>query len=262
MNIDVEQPLSGKKIALFATCLVDLLRPSIGFATLKILEDEGLTVSIPEVQVCCGQPGYNNGDRTSTIHTAKKIISELEPFDYIVIPSGSCAGMIKHHYPKLLDETQWHEAAVNLAERTFELTQFLLHVVKIKQLPSADQNKKIAIHDSCAGMRELNIKDEPRQLLSLINGVSIEEHSRAEDCCGFGGTFCVKYPDISNQMVTKKTESLLATGADTIVAGDLGCLLNIAGKLSRVDAQVEVRHIAEILAGSDKLASIGAGKKS
>jgi len=257
LNTTNNQALKHKKIAIFPTCIVNLMRPSVGIATIKLLEDQGLQVMVPDTQICCGQPGYNNGDKKNTIKNAQKLIQELQPFDYIVIPSGSCAGMIKHHYLELLTDTDWFESAKSVAKKTFELTQFLSNVLGVNALSAANNSQVITIHDSCAGLRELKIKDEPRQLLGLKNGITINEHSQAEVCCGFGGTFCVKYSDVSNQMVTKKTESLLETNADSIVAGDLGCLLNIAGKLSRLGSTVEVKHIAEVLAGNNDTAGIG-----
>lgn len=237
------------RVGLFVTCLVDLFRPSVGFAAVKLLEDAGCTVDVPAAQTCCGQPAYNSGDRATAASLARQVIAAFEGFDHVVVPSGSCAGQIHRHYPELLaDDPAWAPRALRLAARTHELVSFLTDVLKVEGV-DARYDGTVTYHDSCSGLRELGIKEQPRRLLASVAGVSLTELPGAEICCGFGGTFCVKYPDISNQMVSAKTADIRATGADTLLAGDLGCLLNMAGKLSREGSAVRVRHVAEVLAG-------------
>jgi L-lactate dehydrogenase complex protein LldE len=241
--------MSAPRVGLFVTCLVDMIRPSVGFASVKLLEDAGCRVEVPEAQTCCGQPAYNSGDKRDTIDIARNVIAAFKDFDYTVAPSGSCAGMIKAHYRELFAEgTADRQAANALAAKTFELISFLVNVMKVNRV-SAEFAARATYHDSCSGLRELGIKQEPRKLLKSVAGVSLREMTDAEVCCGFGGTFCVKYPDISNKMLEKKVKHIAATGADTLVAGDLGCLMNMAGKLKREGSSIKVRHIAEVLAG-------------
>ena len=236
-------------VALFVTCLVDLFRPSVGFAAVKLLEDAGCRVEVPEAQTCCGQPAFNSGDRDTAATLARNVIAAFCGFDYVVVPSGSCGGMIIKHYPELFEpDTADHEAAVDLASRTHELVSFLTRVMKVEAV-EADFPARATYHDSCSGLRELGIRNEPRQLLASVDGVSLREMTDAEVCCGFGGTFCVKYPGISDKMLEKKIRHIEATGADTLIAGDLGCLMNMAGKLKRMGSAVKVRHVAEVLAG-------------
>ena len=237
------------RVGLFVTCLVDLIRPSVGFAAVKLLEHAGCAVDVPDLQTCCGQPAYNSGDRKDTIAIARNVIAAFKGFDYVVVPSGSCAGMIKLHYPELFAENSADRAAaIEMADRTYELISFLVDVMKIENV-SADYEGTITYHDSCSGLRELGIRDQPRALLNTVRGLSINELADADVCCGFGGTFCVKYPDISNKMVEKKIAHVVSSGADTLLAGDLGCLMNMAGKLKRAGSRIKVRHVAEILAG-------------
>ncbi len=235
-------------VGLFVTCLVDLTRPSVGFATLKLLELAGCRVSVPELQTCCGQPAYNSGDRTDARDIAKQVIETFEDFDYIVAPSGSCGGMICHHYPALFsDDDAWKARAERMAAKTFELVSFLTDVMQTEKINGA-YPKTATYHDSCSGLRELGIKQQPRQLLEKIEGLELVEGAQAEVCCGFGGLFCVKYPDISESMLDQKVDDLEKTGANLVLGGDLGCLMNIAGRLSRRGIDKEVRHIAEVLA--------------
>lgn len=243
------------QVGLFVTCLVDVMRPSVGFAALQLLEDAGCAVHVPQSQTCCGQPGYNSGDKAGASAVAKQVIAAFEGFDYVVAPSGSCAGMIARHYPELLQsEPDWHRRALALARRTYELTAFLNDVLKA-ELPPGD-DRRVAYHDSCSSLREMGAKAQPRALLGA-RGVTVEEHSAVEDCCGFGGLFCVKYPEISEKMVDRKLDSLAATGADTVLAGDLGCLMNMAGRASRRGMELKFRHVAEVLAGDADTPAIG-----
>jgi L-lactate dehydrogenase complex protein LldE len=239
----------SKKVAIFITCLADLLRAEVIFSTVQLLEEAGCEVVVPLPQVCCGQPAYNSGDNSSAQTIAKQVIQQFTPFDAVVVPSGSCAGMIRHHYPLLFAHDETHLDAANaLAAKTYELTQFLYDVLKIQKF-DRESKDKITYHDACSGLRELQIKNQPRYLLNAIEGVKLCEQQDAEVCCGFGGTFCVKYPDISNKMVSDKIKNIQATNADIVTAGDLGCLLNIAGKLKREQSPMRVFHIAEVLAG-------------
>ena len=244
------------RVGLFVTCLVDMIRPSIGFAAVKLLEDAGCSVEVPEAQTCCGQPAFNSGDRQTAAAIARNVIAAFAGFDYVVAPSGSCGGMIIKHYPELFVEGSVdHAAAVELASRSHELVSFLTRVMKVEKLETQFA-ARATYHDSCSGLRELGIKQEPRKLLASVQGVSLREMEDAEVCCGFGGTFCVKYPGISDKMLEKKLKAIAATGADTLIAGDLGCLMNMAGKLKRQGSPVKVRHIAEVLAGDMATAPI------
>jgi len=248
---------SGPHVGLFVTCLVDLTRPSVGFATLKLLEDVGCRVSVPESQTCCGQPAYNSGDNPDTADIAKQMIVAFEGFDYVVVPSGSCGGMIKHHYPTLFeDDADWSARAHKLSSKTFELTSFLSDVIKSTKI-KAVYDKLTTYHDSCSGLRELGIRDQPRNLLTGVVGLDIVEGEKAETCCGFGGLFCVKYPEISENMVDAKVDDILETGAEAVLGGDLGCLMNISGRLTRRGEKTEVRHVAEVLAGMTDGPAIG-----
>jgi L-lactate dehydrogenase complex protein LldE len=236
------------RIGLFVTCLVDLIRPSIGFAAVKLLEQAGCTVEVPASQTCCGQPAFNSGDRADTSAIARNVIDAFEGYDYVVAPSGSCAGMIREHYPALFADTpELYARAQHLAKRTYELVSFLVDIRGMTQV-AARYDGTVTYHDSCAGLRELGVKAQPRQLLQSVEGLRLTELPGAEICCGFGGTFCIKYPEISTRMVDDKSADIVATGADTLLAGDLGCLMNMAGRLSRRGNGVKVRHVAEVLA--------------
>jgi L-lactate dehydrogenase complex protein LldE len=237
------------RVGLFVTCLVDMMRPSVGFAAVKLLEHAGCTVDVPAGQTCCGQPAFNSGDRKDAAAIARQVIEAFRDFDYAVAPSGSCAGMMVKHYPQLFAEgSPDHRAAAALSGKTHELTSFLVNVLKVDRV-TAEFPARATYHDSCSGLRELGVKSEPRKLLASVAGFSLREMTDSEVCCGFGGTFCVKYPDISDKMLERKLENIAATGADTLIAGDLGCLMNMAGKLKRVGSAIRVRHVAEVLAG-------------
>lgn len=236
------------KVALFATCLADIFRPSVAFASLALLKAAGCRVNVPRAQTCCGQPGYNSGDYQGAGDVAKRVIGLFESADYVVVPSGSCAGMIVHHYPRLL-EGDWKERAKALASRTFEISSFLTEVMP---LPAADpdpelMHRRIAYHDGCAGLRELNIREQPRKLLRQCAGVDAVELQEREVCCGFGGTFCAKMPEISATMASEKLRDVRSANADMLVGGDLGCLLSLAGRASREGMELEFRHVVELL---------------
>ena len=246
------------RVALFVTCLVDLHRPTVGFAAIKLLEDAGCTVVVPAAQTCCGQPAYNSGDRRTAQRIGQQVIDAFEGYDYVVVPSGSCAGMLSHHLPHLFDDDPALKVrAEAVAGRTWELLAFLSDVLHITP-PAVAYQGVATYHDSCSGLRELGIKAQPRALLGAVEGLRLVEMDEPELCCGFGGTFCVKYPEISTRMVSDKTADIAKTGADTLLAGDLGCLLNMAGRLTRQGSPVRVRHVAEVLAGmTDALPPIG-----
>ena len=244
-------------VGLFVTCLVDLMRPTVGFAAVKLLEDAGCTVSVPAAQTCCGQPAFNSGDKADAKAIARQVIDAFQGVDYVVVPSGSCGGMIKAHYPELFaDEPAMAARVQNLCARTFELVSFLTDVLDVRNL-EVRYDGVATYHDSCSGLRELGVKDQPRALLRQVRGLTLEEGKEAETCCGFGGLFCVKYPEISGRIVDAKVDDILATGADTLLAGDLGCLMNMAGRLTRRGARVRVRHVAEVLAGVTDAPPIG-----
>lgn len=237
------------RVALFVTCLVDLMRPRIGFAALKLLEAAGCEVVVPGTQTCCGQPGYNSGDRKSALILARKVLQEFEDCDYLVAPSGSCAGMIRTHYPELFAGEPERERVQRLCERTCELTDFLVNVVKLEKVPGSFAGR-VTYHDSCSGLREMSVKGQPRSLLAKVNGLELEEMEEAEVCCGFGGAFALKFGDISTHIVDRKCDNIAASKADAVVLGDLGCMLNIEGRLRRRgDMKTRVLHVAEVLAG-------------
>lgn len=248
---------ADRRVALFVSCLVDLFRPSVGFAAIKLLRDAGCEVQVPRAQTCCGQPAFNSGDRASAIALAQSVIATFEDFDHVVVPSGSCAGMMIRDYPELLSaDAGWFARAQALAERTHELTAYLVDILGVTSV-AARADATATYHDSCSSLRALGIKRQPRTLLESIPGLKLTPLPDSETCCGFGGTFCVKYPDISNQMVAAKAAGVEATGADLLLSGDLGCLLNIAGKLRRNGSAVEIRHVAEVLADAMDTPSIG-----
>jgi L-lactate dehydrogenase complex protein LldE len=236
------------KVGLFVTCLVDLVRPSIGFATLELLEGAGCEVVVPEAQTCCGQPGYNSGARESAKALARKVLAEFRDCDYIVAPSGSCSGQVKVHYVEdLFRGTPEHAQFEKLAAKWYELSDFLVNVLKIEAVPGRFEGS-LTYHDSCAGLRELGVKAQPRALLQKA-GAQVAEMAECEKCCGFGGTFSVKLGDISTRMAANKCANIHHSGAKTVVGGDLGCLLNIEGRLRREgDMETRVLHLAEVLA--------------
>jgi len=237
------------KVGLFVTCLVDLVRPNIGFATLELLEGAGCEVVVPGTQTCCGQPGYNSGDRDTARTMALKLLAEFRDCDYVVAPSGSCSGQVKVHCVEDLFRDAPERAEFEaLAARWYELSDFLVNVLKVDTVPGRFAGN-VTYHDSCAGLRELAIKMQPRYLLQMA-GAGIVEMAASEKCCGFGGTFSVKLGEISTRMAEQKCESIRASGAAAIVGGDLGCLLNIEGRLRRTgDVATRVLHFAEVIAG-------------
>ncbi len=248
------------RVGLFATCLMNLFRPTLGFAAARLLEDAGCTVEVPLAQSCCGQPGYNSGDFDAARALAKQLITAFEGFDYVVGPSGSCMATLRHDYPKLFeDDPDWHPRAAALAARSHELLSFLTDVCGVTAVNAA-YTGTATYHDSCSGLRGLGVKAQPRLLLGSVEGLQLTEMQDAEVCCGFGGTFCVKYPEISGRMVDDKLANVAATGADTLLGGDLGCLMNMAGRLRRQGSTLKVFHTAEVLAGMATGSGIGDGE--
>ena len=245
------------RVALFVTCLVDVMRPQIGFASIRALEAAGCTVVVPEAQTCCGQPALNSGDRENAADLARRAIAALEPYDPVVIPSGSCAATIRVHYPEILaDDPDWSTRATALAAKTWEILAYLDQMRDWR--PSGVSLETTATyHDSCSGLRELGIKRQPRRLLAAVEGLAMKPLDGAETCCGFGGTFCVKYPAISNAIVAEKATAIDASEAALLLAGDLGCLMNMAGKLHRDGSPVRAFHTIEILAGMGDGPAIG-----
>jgi L-lactate dehydrogenase complex protein LldE len=227
---------------------VDLFRPTIGFAAVKLIEDAGCDVAVP-AQTCCGQPAYNSGDRTTAKTLALQVIEAFAPYDYVVVPSGSCGGMLAKHYPELFaDDPNLARKANAFAGKVHELASFLTDVMGLSSV-DAEFTGTVTYHDSCSGLRELGVTSQPRKLLKSVRGLELVEMSECETCCGFGGTFAVKYGEISDAIVARKAANIEASGARVLLAGDLGCLMNMAGKLAREGALIEVRHFAEILAG-------------
>jgi L-lactate dehydrogenase complex protein LldE len=248
------------RIGLFVTCLADLFRPPVAFAAVKLLEDAGCVVEVPTAQTCCGQPAHNSGDAASARALARNVIEAFEGFEYVIAPSGSCAAMIRVHYPVLLkDDPDYAGRAEELADRTYELTSFLVNTLGVQGV-DVKLEASATYHDSCSGLRELGIKEPPRKLLASIEGLELRELAEPNACCGFGGAFSVKYPDISGKIVSAKTRDVRGTGAKLLLGGDLGCLMNIAGRLGREGSDIEVRHVAEVLAGDISVPAIGKEK--
>ena len=239
------------KVGLYVTCLVDLFRPRIGFAALKLLESAGCIVSVPSVQTCCGQPGYNSGDRESALALARDVIDAFDGFDYVVAPSGSCAGMMRTHYPDLFVDADQatRERVSGFCSRVYELTDFLVNVAKYHPA-DARFDGVVTYHDSCSGLRELNIKAQPRQLLGAVKGLQLKEMGEPEACCGFGGAFSMKFGEIAAHIADRKCDHVEECGAGALVLGDLGCMLHLEGRMRRRgEADTRVLHIAEVLAG-------------
>ncbi len=250
-------PGASPDVGLFVTCLVDLYRPNVGFAAIRLLEAAGCSVTVPAMQTCCGQPAFNAGDDQSTCALARQQIEAFEGLDYVVVPSGSCAGMIREHYPALLaDDPEWADRAASLAGRCHELTSFLVDVLGVAEVDAAFEHG-VTYHDACAGLREVGVREQPRRLLGSVRGLELKEMEDTDVCCGFGGTFCIKFPDISERMATDKVALAKQSGADTLLGGDLGCLLNISGRSQRLDVPMRAYHVAEVLAGMADIPAIG-----
>jgi len=250
---------NSPRVGLFVTCLVDLYRPSVGFAAVELLEQAGCRVEVPRLQTCCGQPAYNSGDDGHARQLALQVLEAFEEFDYVVGPSGSCLGMLRCHYPKMFrQETALAPRFDALGAKSYELIAFLVDVMQFDGVTASFQGA-VTYHDSCSSLREHGVKAQPRKLLDSVAGLELNEMQGTDVCCGFGGTFCVKYPEISGRMAADKVAAVEASGADTLLAGDLGCLLNLAGKLRREGKAQRVFHVAEVLAGMTAGKSIGEG---
>lgn len=240
------------KVGLLVTCLIDLFRPRIGFAVLELLQNAGYEVVIPLQQTCCGQPAYNAGDRRAALALAKKTIEEFEACDYLVIPSGSCAATIKIHYAELFaDEPKWLIRHQALQAKCYELTCFLTEIAQLEQGSFNNTYQgTVTYHDSCSGLRRLGVKEQPRKLLAQVPGLRLKEMAECESCCGFGGTFAIKYGALSARIAESKCRHIIAAQTDAVVLGDLGCMLNIEGRLHRQgDKRTKVLHIAQVLTG-------------
>ncbi len=240
---------SEKTVALFVTCLVDAMRPSTGFAARALIEAAGFRVTVPQGQTCCGQPAFNAGDEADARALARRMLEIFAPFDYVVAPSGSCAGMVRAHYPELFAGQPEEEAARALSAKTFELCEFL-HAHGGKPLTRRWDMGPVVYHDSCSARREMGVVEQPRALLAQIPGLELVEMEDAEACCGFGGLFSVKLPEISGHMARLKAEDARNSGAAVLTGPDMGCLLNIAGRMRRLGISMKVFHIAEVLAGT------------
>lgn len=246
------------KVALFVTCLVDLFRPSVAFACIRLLEAAGCKVEVPSLQTCCGQPAYNAGHKHDTQAVAQAMIATFEGADYVVAPSGSCIGMLKLHYPKLLaSDAEWQKRAISLANRCYEITSFLSDVMDYRPPKWSGDTDSATYHDGCAGLRELGIGPQGRALLQAQGVVDITEMEDTNVCCGFGGTFCVKLPEIATRMADDKLDNAKKTDAQNLLATDLGCLLHLAGRASRRGDELHCRHVIEVLAEQLDEAAIG-----
>lgn len=235
------------KVSLFITCLADQMYPQVGESVVRLLHRYGCEVDFPEGQTCCGQPAFNSGYQDETREVARAMIRAFEHSDYVVSPSGSCTGMIDHYYPHLFkDDPVWLEKAEKLAHKTYEFSQFLVKVLGVDSI-EAEFQAKVTYHPSCHAMRLLGVKEEPLKLLNSVEGVDFVELPRKEDCCGFGGTFAVKMADMSEAMVCDKAAQVCSTGASVLVGTDMGCLMNIGGRLNKEGQPVRVMHLAELL---------------
>jgi len=240
---------SPKKVTLFVQCLVDGLYPEVGEAMLKIFRKLNLAVDCPADQTCCGQPAFNAGYRREARVAAERFIRIFEKAEVVVCPSGSCVHMVRRHYPDLFrDSPAWRKRAEAVGDKTFELTQFLVDVMGVEE-HGACFDGRVTLHDSCQALRTLGISVQPRRLIAKVAGLEFVEMRDSDRCCGFGGSFAVKYPEISTAMVDDKVHNIIATGADAVVGVDISCLMNIQGRLSRMKSPVRVLHIAQLLAG-------------
>lgn len=236
------------RVSLFITCLVDQIFPEVGMSMVSVLRRLGVEVDFPTAQTCCGQPAFNSGFNSEARDLAKRFIGIFENSEYIVAPSGSCTSMVRVFYKELFnDDPEWQKRTESLASRTYEFTEFVVNVLGVDDV-GASYRGKVALHQSCHLLRELNVRTEPQRLLNSVKGIELVELERAEACCGFGGLFSIKYPRISSGILQDKIESVEKSGADVVVACDVGCLMHIAGGLSRQDIATRTMHIAELLA--------------
>jgi len=235
-----------EKVYFFGTCLIDLLYPEAGLAGMQLIQREGVQVIFPQNQTCCGQPAWNSGYRDEARRVAAAQMACFPQPYPIVVPSGSCAGMMRHHYPSLFAGNEKHPQAQAFSARIFELTEFLVRVLKI-ELHDLGKPVKVALHVSCSARREMGVADQHQALLKQLANVQLVQQDHHEECCGFGGTFAVKHAEISAAMVQEKADALLATGAEQLISGDCGCLMNIAGHLDYRNESMLGSHIASFL---------------
>jgi len=241
--------VSTKNVTLFVQCLVDGIYPEVGEAMVTIFNKLGISVNCPSDQTCCGQPAFNAGYRKAARVAAKRFIEIFEDAESIVCPSGSCVNMVKNDYGELFkDDPKWFERAIQVGQRTFELSQYIVDILKIDDV-GASYDGKVTYHDSCHLLRGLGISEQPRRLIRNIKSAELVEMKDSDRCCGFGGTFSIKYPVISTAMVDDKVHNIIASGADTVTGCDVSCLMNIQGRLSRIGSSVKTLHIAQLLAG-------------
>lgn len=241
--------VSGKniRVSLFITCLVDQFFPEVGMSAVSVLRKLGVEVDFPAAQTCCGQPAFNSGFTTEARELAKRFIAIFEKSEYVVAPSGSCTSMVRVFYPELLkDEPEWQKRAESLASRTYELTEFLVNVLGVEDVGARFEGK-VALHQSCHLLRELNVRTEPQRLLKAIKGIELVDLERSDTCCGFGGLFAIKYPHISGSILQDKLDCIKKSGGDVVVACDVSCLMHIGGGLSRQGETTRTMHIAELL---------------
>jgi L-lactate dehydrogenase complex protein LldE len=237
------------RVTLFVQCLVDSLYPEVGEAVMVLFSRLGLSVTVPVDQTCCGQPAFNAGYRQAATAAAKQFIDIFADAEVIVCPSGSCVSMVRHHYPDLFEsDGKWFDRAVRIGQRTFELSQYLVDVLGIDDV-GARYSGKVTYHDSCHLLRGLGVAEQPRRLIRNIKGAKLVEMDQSDMCCGFGGTFAVKYPNISVAMVDEKIRHIIASGAGTVTGCDISCLMNIQGRLSRIGSPLKTIHLAQLLAG-------------
>jgi len=238
----------AQRVSLFVTCLIDQLFPRVGMAMAEVLERLGYELEFPEAQTCCGQPAFNTGYWDEARTVARYFLDVFRDAELIVVPSGSCGSMVKNHYVELFkDDAARQQQARQVASRCWEFSEFLTDVARVEDV-GARYEGVVTFHDSCHGLRELHLKEGPRRLLSHVRGLSLKEMSAAEECCGFGGTFSVKFPEISGGMARTKIDSIVATGADTVVGGDSSCLMQIQGAILRAGLNIRTMHLAEVLA--------------
>jgi L-lactate dehydrogenase complex protein LldE len=239
------------KASLFITCVVDQFYPQVGFSTVRLLRRLGVEVDFPNDQTCCGQPAFNSGFCSEARPLAERFLSVFEDSEYVVAPSGSCVSMVKEFFPDLLkDDDRLRVSAERLAKRTYELSEFIVKVLGIKDV-GAIFNGRVALHQSCHLLRELGVRNEPRMLLENVRGIELVELQRSDACCGFGGLFSVKYPHISGGILEEKMETIKQASPEFVVASDMGCLMHIGGGLSRAGMRVRTLHLAEILASTE-----------
>ncbi len=241
--------MHNKNVTLFIQCLIDCLYPDVGEAVVHIFQKLGLTIIYPPDQTCCGQPAFNSGYKKEAKVAAKRFIRIFENADSIVCPSGSCVNMVRNHYPQLFrNDRKWFRRALSLSKKIFELTEYLVDILGVEDI-GAGYHGKITYHDSCHLLYGIGISNQPRKLIRSVKGVQFIEMKDSDRCCGFGGAFSIKYPEISTAILEEKVKNIIDSGADAVVGCDIGCLMNIHGMLSRKGSPIKVMHIARLLAG-------------